>query len=69
MCVVELRFTNSALRPVSGCVTTTLCSTGGHFSCISPRSSVEWPSRIAFCNGLVMSWTAREAVDELAHRG
>ena len=27
---VELRFRNSALRPVSGWVTTTLCSTGGH---------------------------------------
>ena len=60
MCVVELRFTKSARRPVSGCVTTTLCSTGGHFACISVRSSVEWPSRIAFFSGFVMSCTARK---------
>src|SRR5207247_6315969 len=57
--VVELRLRNSALRPVSGCATTTLCSTGGHCCCIVVRSSEEWPSRIAFCSGRVMSWTAR----------
>ena len=53
-----MRFTNRARRPVSGCVATTGCSTGGQRSCISASSKLVCPAAIAFCIGLVMSCTA-----------
>ena len=69
MCVVELRFTNSALRPVSGCVTDDPVL-DRRALLLHRRRGRAWSARRGSpcCSGLVMSCTAAQPVDEVAHR-